>query len=1612
MELDRENRRLEMGPDWGTLLAKRMMQTERRPRREREAEKVRIALAEIPPVVQEVELKEHKLDGLDSKELAELSRKCHLFGSIDLSGWEGVSLMSFRSLGLAVGASLQTVDLSRTETTNEMLEVFATRLFSLRTINLASCRQLNNLGVRALVEYCKSTLTSVDLSDCTGLNDEAVAYLGGAIGFGTCCALLQSLSLADCKRMSDVSLQVLAKGCPRLRFLSLSGCDKVTTKGVKHIARGCPNLAVLNLYQCSKVQNGALVALSKHCPRLVSLNVALIGHVTDMGVSALSQGCRSLQALNIAGAKEIEESHKAIEQAAVRAIQKCWREHKKRRTNALRIAHARADAAAYAIQAAYYRYHRKLVWWEKRLHRRQNKAALEIQRVYRGYRVRQRVNILREEKHALLAKGNRAVPIQAVFRGFVSRRDDKLIGPAIDRMLEERQQELHHAAAVRLQAKVRAWIGQKRCTAWGEVKRQRVRDTDISSRKMQGCVRCFLARIWLSKLKMQRETQKEIERRAAVKLQSFWRGCIGKHTGAQVKSQIARIKRARHRTAIKLQAAFRGHCGRGEWRRVHREWKKNSRAARKIQKVFRGSRVMGWRDVRLNKVAQHVFMRQEMEFQERLDGGRARYQHLVDEAGRDSCSEDDDEVDVNDQWEEIREEGADRSYWWNVTLRESSPVKPLAFEEGLVGMRVWLTRPTSAGLTGHGYITRLNRRRVKHRLEFDSGGRKWINLDDEQDAMMVQSNGAWVQLRNFIEPAVAEARARKELLSRRRRANQHLFDREERWEHVYDEASGKLRYLDPKTGDIFSVMEDAEKWTMEQDEAGDIIFFHRDTQEVVYDDPRFEDGKKKERARAKLQCLEDTRFARYFCDQLVDRHRLYEEGHLDAKGKRLLLEALAGGDSALKLSSAVTSARKVFRDRELQENAELQAAMVLGKYMQELKVWAQGEIAAAASQKARFLTGGSESSLSGSKSSRSSSVARLQEHGNTDLYPRISQESEWQANDQTASGEETYHYIQGEETSDYYAVQAYAQGDEYGGRYDVQEYAGCPAEAENEVLYFPAGDDEGLWGNVVLFPGDVQDLRHRMFSAGHGEFSDYCVESTAKVLATKFPCHDVWVVLPKNHVHGVLASYDNFVKTDWASGGAVLEYLPDGSACKHLEALLNTAANAVQSLRRGSGATCTSSRPDTSLPLTLVGFSKGAVVLNQLVTELAWEATPAALALAPGTSNRAKRNDPRGDGDPAQVNNRKRSRVSLNDCGGCGRPTSSEGVLTNPPSPAVSWNGEGEGEGEGDVDGGRDGDERDGGGTCSEPRQDPQDGNGSRSHQDANSSLWYRLCSTFSVSRFSKRLFSSTNLAVSSNESGAPEKIDGRGGGGGEWKGTGTGTVQHKPNQDPINHGRPNPRLASTRDKRRRRKRTSLSSSERANKSSTTEGGGAAQRLFGRVAAIHWVDGGNGGLAGGSFPTNMSSLARLAALPNLVIRVHGSPYQWGNNCRPFLAFEADAFLDSVEGFRQALSMRDGFDEFAPSSAADGTNGTTIGRAESIDASDGDSLRDAAGRLTRDVDGHSSASEAGSEGGGGGEEVGRVGTATGACDVKRMVYFESEEPSLDIHFRVLRELNTE
>lgn len=289
------------------------------------------------------------------------------------------------------------------------------------------------------------------------------------------------------------------------------------------------------------------------------------------------------------------------------------------------------------------------------------------------------------------------------------------------------------------------------------------------------------------------------------------------------------------------------------------------------------------------------------------------------------------------------------------------------------------------------------------------------------------------------------------------------------------------------------------------------------------------------------------------------------------------------------------------------------------------------------------------------------------------------------------------------------------------------------------------------------------------------------------------------------------------------------------------------------------------------------------------------------------------------------------------------------------------------------------------------------------------------------MSRFSTRAFSSTSLGSSTNGSRTDEDLDRAGGGG--WKDTETDRDQ----EGLSNPGSPDPRPATARDIRRSRKRPTSTcvfvagedddartatggrahgGSEMGGSRCELIGGGAAQRLFDRVAAIHWVDGGNGDLAGGSFPTNKFSLARLAALPNLAIRVHGTPYQWGNPCRPFLAFEANSFLASVEGFRQALNSREGCAAFAATSS-------TNSRVDGAGSRDREYPRGAASDMAHDVDrnyGLAGEGEAESEtGGGDSKDDDRVGAA---CDVKRLIYFESEQPSLENHFRVLSELSTE
>jgi hypothetical protein len=119
---------------------------------------------------------------------------------------------------------------------------------------------------------------------------------------------------------------------------------------------------------------------------------------------------------------------------------------------------------------------------------------------------------------------------------------------------------------------------------------------------------------------------------------------------------------------------------------------------------------------------------------------------------------------------------------------------------------------------------------------------------------------------------------------------------------------------------------------------------------------------------------------------------------------------------------------------------------------------------------------------------------------------------------------------------------------------------------------------------VIFFPGDIQDQESRMLATtGARDFVEYSIERTARVLANKFPEFILVCVCPSRRIDGYMSAYQNFVHI---VEGRNVSYCSQGRAVQHLVRLLEN---------------CGISQQVESIEL--LGFSRGGVVLNQIVEE-------------------------------------------------------------------------------------------------------------------------------------------------------------------------------------------------------------------------------------------------------------------------------------------------------------------------------------------------------------------------------------------------------------------------
>ncbi|XP_019624374.1 PREDICTED: UPF0565 protein C2orf69 homolog [Branchiostoma belcheri] len=172
------------------------------------------------------------------------------------------------------------------------------------------------------------------------------------------------------------------------------------------------------------------------------------------------------------------------------------------------------------------------------------------------------------------------------------------------------------------------------------------------------------------------------------------------------------------------------------------------------------------------------------------------------------------------------------------------------------------------------------------------------------------------------------------------------------------------------------------------------------------------------------------------------------------------------------------------------------------------------------------------------------------------------------------------------------------------------EVQGCPGW-KNEVLF--CGSREAR-DHVVFFPGDVQDYIENMEAhRDNKNWKQWNLEATAELLSRRFPRSLIWVIKP-SYMHLKTFSCYNFLVCNVMGTPEYGDEPRYPNALLHLRLLLNNATQQISSELQqqiDSQGSCPSDQNGCQdgttlldLPITFVGFSKGCIVLNEILFEL------------------------------------------------------------------------------------------------------------------------------------------------------------------------------------------------------------------------------------------------------------------------------------------------------------------------------------------------------------------------------------------------------------------------
>lgn len=157
--------------------------------------------------------------------------------------------------------------------------------------------EANRLTDTTAVRSLTKERTSITWTGATGLRRAIFSEIPRR------CPNLQELRLEWCKQVDNRTVRALLHSCRNLRILRLDGCQRISDSAFVSqpfdIMYGLMELIEIGLSQCPQITDETLHVLVKKCPKLQILDIARNRRITDVPVRDLLDCCRSLTQLNV-----------------------------------------------------------------------------------------------------------------------------------------------------------------------------------------------------------------------------------------------------------------------------------------------------------------------------------------------------------------------------------------------------------------------------------------------------------------------------------------------------------------------------------------------------------------------------------------------------------------------------------------------------------------------------------------------------------------------------------------------------------------------------------------------------------------------------------------------------------------------------------------------------------------------------------------------------------------------------------------------------------------------------------------------------------------------------------------------------------------------------------------------------------------------------------------------------------------------------------------------------------------------------------------------------------------------------------------------------------------